>query len=178
MLQNIANFLQFAVAAGVAWFVALWVALVVWTFRDIQSRSQDFVVQVLATVLVAIMSVPGFIVYLILRPSTTLLDTYERSLEEESLMQDVENRLACPSCHQRVQPDFLICPACLTQLKQQCSECGKVLQLKWGVCPYCTHPVAGGGTAPPAGRASGATLRGDGSLAVRERAIQPSLVRE
>jgi RNA polymerase subunit RPABC4/transcription elongation factor Spt4 len=139
VLQNIANVLQILIAAGVAYFVGFTFALVIWTFRDIQSRSQDVVVQILATLWVAVMNLPGLLIYLILRPSNTLVEAYERSLEEESLLQDIENRLACPNCQQRVQGDFLLCPNCLTQLKKQCPGCSRVLLLKWTVCPYCAH---------------------------------------
>ena len=137
MLQNIANILQILIAAGVAYFVGFTFALVIWTFRDIQSRSQDVVVQILATLWVAVMNLPGLLIYLILRPSHTLVEAYERSLEEESLLQDIENRLACPSCQQRVQGDYLLCPNCLTQLKKQCAACSRVLLLKWSICPFC-----------------------------------------
>jgi len=147
VLQNIANVLQILIAAGVAYFVGFTFALVIWTFRDIQSRSQDVVVQILATLWVAVMNLPGLLIYLILRPQNTLVEAYERSLEEESLLQDIESRLACPNCQQRVAGDFLICPNCLTQLKQQCPNCSKVLLLKWQVCPYCAHDVGGGGEA-------------------------------
>ena len=82
MLQNVANVLQILIAAGVAYFVGFTFALVIWTFRDIQSRSQDVVVQILATLWVAIMNLPGLLIYLILRPSHTLVEAYERSLEE------------------------------------------------------------------------------------------------
>ncbi|HEX6513453.1 MAG TPA: zinc ribbon domain-containing protein [Chloroflexota bacterium] len=142
-MQSIANVLQILIAAGVAYFVGFTFALVIWTFRDIQSRSQDVVVQILATLWVAVMNLPGLLIYLILRPSNTLVEAYERSLEEESLLQDIESRLACPNCQQRVQPDFLLCPSCLTQLKKQCPQCAKVLLLKWSVCPYCGHEVGG-----------------------------------
>ena len=142
MLQNIANILQILIAAGVAYFVGFTFALVIWTFRDIQSRSQDVVVQILATLWVAVMNLPGLLIYLILRPSNTLVEAYERSLEEESLLQDIESRLACPNCQQRVQPDYLVCPSCVTQLKKQCANCAKVLQLKWAVCPFCAHESA------------------------------------
>jgi len=147
VLQNIANVLQILIAAGVAYFVGFTFALVIWTFRDIQSRSQDVVVQILATLWVAVMNLPGLLIYLILRPSNTLVEAYERSLEEESLLQDIENRLACPNCQQRVQTDFLICPNCLTHLKKQCPNCSQVLLLKWSVCPFCAHE-AGPSTAP------------------------------
>src|SRR5439155_25469487 len=133
---------QILIAAGVAYFVGFTFALVIWTFRDIQSRSQDVVVQILATLWVAVMNLPGLLIYLILRPQNTLVEAYERSLEEESLLQDIESRLACPSCQQRVQADYLLCPNCLTQLKKQCPHCLKILLLKWTVCPFCTHEVA------------------------------------
>src|SRR5207253_754628 len=97
------------------------------------------------TLWVAVMNLPGLLIYLILRPSNTLVEAYERSLEEESLLQDIESRLACPNCQQRVQGDFLVCPNCLSQLKRQCPHCSKVLLLKWSVCPYCAHEV---GAAP------------------------------
>jgi len=147
VLQNIANVLQILIAAGVAYFVGFTFALVIWTFRDIQSRSQDIVVQILATLWVAIMNLPGLLIYLILRPSNTLVEAYERSLEEESLLQDIEARLACPNCQQRVQADFLLCPNCLTQLKKQCPHCAKVLLLKWSVCPFCAREI-GAAAAP------------------------------
>ena len=149
MLQNIANVLQILIAAGVAYFVGFTFALVIWTFRDIQSRSQDVVVQILATLWVAVMNLPGLLIYLILRPSNTLVEAYERSLEEESLLQDIESRLACPNCQQRVQPDFLVCPNCLTQLKKQCPACSRVLLLKWAVCPFCAHESAPVAVAAP-----------------------------
>ena len=83
MLQNIANVLQILIAAGVAYFVGFTFALVIWTFRDIQSRSQDLVVQILATLWVAVMNLPGLLIYLILRPSNTLVEAYERSGGQE-----------------------------------------------------------------------------------------------
>ena len=182
MLQNIANVLQILIAAGVAYFVGFTFALVIWTFRDIQSRSQDVVVQILATLWVAVMNLPGLLIYLILRPQNTLVEAYERSLEEESLLQDIESRLACPNCQQRVQPDFLLCPSCLTQLKRQCAHCSRVLLLKWSVCPYCGHEVAAKGreprlplteqaAQPPAAPARTRFARP--TTIVRERSVEP-----
>jgi putative flippase GtrA len=37
-----------------AFVVAFWASLVIWTFRDIRARTQDFLSQVLSTVLVAV----------------------------------------------------------------------------------------------------------------------------
>jgi RNA polymerase subunit RPABC4/transcription elongation factor Spt4 len=174
VLQNIANVLQILIAAGVAYFVGFTFALVIWTFRDIQSRSQDLVVQILATLWVAVMNLPGLLIYLILRPSNTLVEAYERSLEEESLLQDIESRLACPNCQQRVQGDFLICPNCFTQLKRQCPNCSKVLLLKWTVCPFCAHET---GAAPAPLAAAERRLPADEETVVAAPAARPRFAR-
>jgi RNA polymerase subunit RPABC4/transcription elongation factor Spt4 len=185
VLQNIANVLQILIAAGVAYFVGFTFALVIWTFRDIQSRSQDVVVQILATLWVAVMNLPGLLIYLILRPQNTLVEAYERSLEEESLLQDIESRLACPNCQQRVQGDFLVCPNCLTQLKRQCPHCHKVLLLKWNVCPFCANdvsPVETGtrqviedAAAPPSKPTLPRPRMTRPTTIVRERRVEPAL---
>jgi RNA polymerase subunit RPABC4/transcription elongation factor Spt4 len=185
VLQNIANVLQILIAAGVAYFVGFTFALVIWTFRDIQSRSQDVVVQILATLWVAVMNLPGLLIYLILRPQNTLVEAYERSLEEESLLQDIESRLACPNCQQRVQGDFLICPNCMTQLKRQCPHCHKVLLLKWNVCPFCANDVAPVETtgrhiveeaaAPPSKPTLPRPRMARPTTIVRERRVEPTL---
>jgi RNA polymerase subunit RPABC4/transcription elongation factor Spt4 len=141
-------------------FVALSVSLVVWTYRDIRSRSRDVLVQLLAALLVLVFNVFGLLLYRLLRPRETLAEAYERALEEEALLQDIEERQSCPSCRQAVKADYLVCPNCHTQLKKACTECKKLLNLRWSVCPYCgaaATPTAG---APePAATASAVTAR-------------------
>ncbi|MGB0389432.1 MAG: zinc ribbon domain-containing protein, partial [Ardenticatenaceae bacterium] len=60
-----------------------------------------------------------------------------RALEEEALLQDIEERHACPSCNYSVEDDFLLCPNCSTRLKNRCSNCEKLMKLEWNICPYC-----------------------------------------
>lgn len=126
------------VAAFVAFGLAVWFSIVVWTFMDIRSRSRDKLVWFFATLLVLLFNVFGLVVYLILRPHETLMQAYERSLEEEALLQEIEERPICPNCRHRVEQDFRICPSCLTQLKDICRNCGRLVDLDWTVCPYCT----------------------------------------
>ena len=57
-----------------AYVAALWFCLVVWTFRDIQKRTRDLVVQVLATALVVLFNLVADIVYGILDPATDRWD--------------------------------------------------------------------------------------------------------
>ena len=117
--------------------IALVGGIVIWTFRDIRSRSRDFLAQILATLLVLVLPVFGLVVYVMLRPRETLAEAYERSLEQEALLQAIEEPEACPGCGQRVRSDYLLCPTCHTRLKRACQECGRPLHMRWALCPYC-----------------------------------------
>jgi hypothetical protein len=77
------------------------------------------------------------LIYLLLRPRETLSEAYERSLEEEALLQDIEDKATCPGCGFRVQEHWQVCPQCHTRLKKPCVQCGKTLELPWQICPHC-----------------------------------------
>ncbi|TEU12361.1 MAG: zinc ribbon domain-containing protein [Anaerolineales bacterium] len=144
MQVNIGVILQVIIALFGAFFLAFWVSLVIWTFRDVRSRSRDIFAQLLATLMVMVFNLPGLLFYFILRPQETLAEAFERSLEEEALLQDIEERLVCPGCKRKIQSDFIICPDCHTRLKKSCPNCRRLLHLKWNICPYC-----GAGPASP-----------------------------
>lgn len=116
---------------------SVWLGMVLWTFRDIRSRTRDIVVQLLATLMVGVLTVPGLILYFLIRPNETLAEAYEHALEQEALLQAIEEPETCPSCGSKVRSDYLYCPYCHTQLRKACIACGKVLQLEWNLCPYC-----------------------------------------
>lgn len=119
------------------YLAALWLTLVFWAYRDIRQRTRDPIVQSVAVLLVLLFFLPGHWIYLILRPRYTLTELYERSLEEEALLQELEDQKACPSCKRRILDDYLICPSCRTQLKEPCRQCAKPLSYAWVACPYC-----------------------------------------
>ena len=98
MIENISNLIVAAAAVIGAIAAALLAGLAVWTFRDIRSRSRDVLVQVLATVVVAVIPVAGILVYFMLRPRETLAEGYVRALEEESLLASIEHQEFCPAC--------------------------------------------------------------------------------
>jgi hypothetical protein len=116
--------------------------MAIWTFRDIRSRSRDPLAHILATLLVIVLPLIGLVVYMMLRPQETLADAYERSLEQEALLQAIEEPEVCPGCGQRVRSDFLHCPDCHTKLKTACPACSRALDLPWSLCPYCGTSVA------------------------------------
>lgn len=133
----IARSLQLLVALGGAYLVALWFALILWTFHDIQLRSRSVIAQIFSTLVVFLFFIPGVIVYLILRPRDTLDEAFQRSLEEEYLLQDLEELPLCPTCQHFVEADYVFCPHCRTELKQPCGGCGRVIDLRWEICPFC-----------------------------------------
>lgn len=118
-------------------FAAFWLAMIVWTYRDIRARSRDSLAQLGSAALVAVLTLPGWLIYMLLRPRETLSEAYERSLEEEALLQEIEEKPACPGCGQRVQTDWQACPHCHTRLKKTCISCGSLMELSWNLCPHC-----------------------------------------
>ncbi len=132
-----------ATGFSVAFLAALWLSLIFWAFRDIRARSRDPFMRVLAVLVVALLFLPGILIYLILRPGKTLEEDYQHSLEEEALLQSIEEAAICPGCNRRVKEDWVACPSCHTRLKKKCQHCGKIIDLPWNLCPYCETPVAG-----------------------------------
>ena len=126
-----------------AFLVALWVALIVWYYRDIRARARDRLLHILAAVLVALLNLPGVLIYLILRPPHKLEEEYQATLEEEALLQSIEDQSVCPGCERRTKDDWLVCPTCQTKLRKPCHSCGRLMELPWNICAYCGTPVPG-----------------------------------
>lgn len=134
------NILTLLIVYGGVVLVTFWIAMIIWTYRDMRARSRDPLAQILVAVMVAILNAPGLLVYTLLRPRETLSEAYERSLEEEALLQEIEDKPTCPGCSQRVQDEWQVCPYCHTRLKKACIRCAKPLELAWSLCPHCaTH---------------------------------------
>jgi hypothetical protein len=142
-VTQLERILRIGITIIAAYLVALWIASVWWTFRDIRARTTDIFLQVAATLLVAVFSFPGLLIYVILRPPKTLAQLYEDSLEEEAFLQGIQVHNSCPVCKQRVEPDFIFCPWCQTRLKRTCLRCERPLVLRWKMCPFCGISVYG-----------------------------------
>lgn len=133
----VARSLQVLIALGGAYLIATWFVLIVWTYRDIESRSKNVVTQVFSTLMSVFFWVPGVLLYMMLRPKETLDEAYQKSLEEEYLLQDLQELPVCPTCNHFIHDDWQICPHCNTQLRDACHNCGKLVDLRWEICPYC-----------------------------------------
>ncbi len=152
-MNNIATVAGVIVAALGAFVFAFWVALGIWTFNDIRARSRDWLATILAVLLVMVFPIVGLILYLLIRPKTTLADVYDRALEEEALLRELEETHACHSCGVPVKPTWVYCPNCHQQLQHSCPNCSNLVRNEWAICVYC-------GTSQRAGQ----TLRGANEL--------------
>ena len=43
----------------------------------------------------------------------------------------------CFSCRGEVEPDWLRCPTCTTELHGRCDACDATVKLHWSACPWC-----------------------------------------
>jgi hypothetical protein len=143
--------LNLAVKLLLLFMAAIWLSLVFWTFADARRRIGDPMLVACATAASLLFPFLGTIVYAIVRPPEFLADVHERELEiaaAEARLQQVEG-LHCPHCDFEIEKTFLRCPSCLRRLKEPCNTCGRPLDPRWKICPYCEAEV---GQAPPASR--------------------------
>ena len=141
--EALSDYILLVAAFFGAFLSALWLSLIVWTYRDMRARSRDVFAHILAAGVVAALFLPGLVVYLVLRPPRTLAEAYEQSLEEEALLQEIEEKRVCPGCGRHAREDWLVCPNCATKLKKPCTHCARLMDLPWNLCPYCGTPVEG-----------------------------------
>jgi hypothetical protein len=135
--QTLSQLILFFTMVSGAVVASTWLGIVLWTFRDVRARSRDPLAQGAATLMVAVLNVFGLILYLMLRPRETLAEAYERSLEEEALLQGIEEKPVCPGCGRPSNAQWQVCPYCHTRLKKPCIQCAQLLDLPWNLCPYC-----------------------------------------
>src|SRR5947207_2994725 len=128
---------QLSLRLSVLYVFAIYLAMVFWTVRDAQQRTENQILPYLAGLMVVILNIFGLFLYLIIRPKETLGEAYERQLAEESLLAEAEQRVVCPTCKERVQDEYILCPTCRTRLKRVCPNCGKLIRPEWNICPFC-----------------------------------------
>src|SRR5919202_6414327 len=140
--------LNLAIKLLILFLVAIWAALVFWTYADARRRIEDPMLIGCATAASLFFPFVGTVVYMIVRPPEYLDDVRERELEiaaAEARLSQVQH-LSCPYCDFEIEKTFLRCPSCLRRLKEPCGTCGRPLDPRWKICPYCEAEV--GAAAP------------------------------
>jgi RNA polymerase subunit RPABC4/transcription elongation factor Spt4 len=116
-----------------------WISLIFWTWRDAQRRgAMPWFWALVVMLFFPLFPLPGWLVYLVVRPPEFADDARERELEIRHKEVALQNSGGvCAACLKPVEKDFLICPYCMKKLKKPCVECGRALKMNWNVCPYC-----------------------------------------
>jgi RNA polymerase subunit RPABC4/transcription elongation factor Spt4 len=131
--------LQLVALVLISYALVLWLSAVVWVYRDVRSRTDDQASQIIAVVLVAVFNVPGLLVYLVIRPQGTMEGLFERAVENEAMLHELQlSANACQGCRRPIEDEFVICPWCRIVLREPCRSCGKAVRTSWAACPYCT----------------------------------------
>src|SRR6187397_1994192 len=138
------NGLNLAVTLFILMLVAVWLALIVYTYLDARRRVSDPFLVACATI-ASFIPYMGTAVYAILRPPEFLEDAHERELEIRAAELRVRQltELSCPNCEYPVEKNYLRCPNCQHSLKDPCPSCGKPVDPRWAVCPYCESALEG-----------------------------------
>ena len=163
-----------------AYVIGLWLTAIIWTARDIRSRSHDPVTGFVAVLMVVALNLPGWVLYRVVRPPLTLAELFERQLEEETLLRDLGHELACPTCSAPVEEDYVACPHCATSLKEPCGQCGKALSFAWRACPWCAseRTVTPAAAEVATGGAAGLTIEMEEAPDARPIGAAPDSVRQ
>jgi hypothetical protein len=160
------NALNLMVTLGLLFLIAVWVALIIYTYTDAKRRISDPFLVACATA-ASLFPFVGTLVYTILRPPEFLEDARERELETRASEAELRRLRAtsCRRCGFPAEPDFLRCPSCRSQLREPCPSCSRAVGMGWRVCPYCEHTLIeprrkpgakkGGGNAPDRSDAPG-----------------------
>ncbi len=152
LINNIATLAGILVAATGAFLFAFWVAMGIWTFNDIRSRSRDWLAILLACALVLIFPIVGLVLYMMIRPKDTLSEVYDRALEEEALLRELEETMACHTCGVPVKDAWVYCPNCHEQLQHACASCGNLVRNDWEICVFCGTAQGAAATTPRVAR--------------------------
>jgi RNA polymerase subunit RPABC4/transcription elongation factor Spt4 len=103
-----------------ALFIAVYVMIGVYVYRDAGKRGMNKVLWALVAVLVP--SFLGIVIYLLVRNNSF-------------------SSSACPECHKPVLQDYSICPHCGYELMLNCNSCGKPVSKGWKLCPWCRQEL-------------------------------------
>jgi len=146
------------VAIGIAVAGVLWLALAYWAAKDARARSDNVVFHFVAMALNLVFPLVGLVVYLLIRPTMTLVEERALELEAEALAgpaPDFEDIRPCPACGRDIEKDFVLCPYCHTRFAKRCPSCRKSVRLGWTLCPYCAASLELGSASRAASQQTG-----------------------
>lgn len=115
--------------------IFLWIISIVWTAKDILSRTNNNWLQILSILLVTVLTpILGLPLYFIVRPVSYKKDMIPR--RESCAL----NLIGCSNCGALNPKEYECCIACGDKLKTTCKECNKLYPHSYAYCPMCGAP--------------------------------------
>jgi hypothetical protein len=111
----------------------LYLISIVWVIRDAYLRGANPVIWGA----ISLVPVLGAFAYTMLRPPMLLSDRDEQDIDFTLKQRELMRYGTCGKCGYPVESEYLMCPKCGIQLKNECPSCGHALNPEWVACPYC-----------------------------------------
>lgn len=142
-IMTIETFIKLAVL----YFFVIWISIIVWVMRDITNRTDSIIIQFFALFIVLVGTPFGVFIYLLIRPTKTLFESYYEEVEQnldllantikDKLGDKEDNNCTCPKCNYPIDTAYKFCPNCKEELKYECRKCEKKIDKSWKVCAHC-----------------------------------------
>lgn len=117
--------------------VIIWVAVSLWVWRDISSRTKNIIAIIFCFLLVLCLPLLGLIIYLLVRPHSTLQEESSMQLFHASVLD--HDITSCPECKNLVRKEYKFCPHCSASLKKKCPNCNAEVNPVWNHCVACGY---------------------------------------
>ena len=142
--DQIQSFFRYIGYGFLFYLLLIWFASVVWVIRDIANRTKDPISIFVAVAISLLLPFVGLPIYFILRPSVTLNQSFENSIEQQLLLTEMYNIDICSNarCRKPLKENWITCVYCGRQERKLCTKpgCKTVMAKKWDFCPTCSAP--------------------------------------
>ncbi|MCF7834997.1 hypothetical protein K9M48_02985 [Candidatus Gracilibacteria bacterium] len=119
----------------VSFFIFLWVVCIIWVGKDIASRTNNVVIQVLSIILITLFSpLIGLPLYIIIRPVSYKKDNIP--WREACAL----NLISCYNCDTFNPKEYECCIKCGEKLRIKCKQCGELYPHSYIYCNKCGAP--------------------------------------
>ena len=155
------------IALGIFWIVVLY-----WVWLDSGDRTSSTGARVGYVLLTLCLSIPGLIIYLLIRPPQTIEEIYWADLERRYLKYETSELGDCPRCGTQLFPGFKYCPNCRLLLKVKCPSCEVEMDKYYQYCPSCGYTMKKKSDAPVEEEAPSKEIMEEQIQASKEEAVE------
>lgn len=123
-------------------FACMWVYISSWIYKDASYRYLEGTKTKYLWLVLGILFAPiAWFFYIVFRPSVDLDEIAVQQAEERYLAFESRGLGYCAKCGFEVDPDFMYCPHCGSQVRNRCEKCESLIEKTYLYCPRCGEKV-------------------------------------